>query len=324
MTRAMRDVWAETLCDLAAGDRDVLVLDGDLGTSTRADRFAAAYPDQFLQMGIAEQNMVGVAAGLATLGYVPWVSSFAVFLTHRAVDQIRMLVAQTHANVKIGAAYAGLLTGFTGKTHQDVQDLAIMRAMPGMTVIAPADEWECRAAVIWATRTPGPVYLRLARDAGPDVFDDSYRFEPGRVIPVRDGSDILIVSTGLQTARCLDAAALLSSSGISAGVLHVPCLKPVDAAAIAEAARGVSLVVTAEEHTILGGLGGLVAEILGEREPRRLVRIGIADTWGESAPNAFLLDRHGLSPERVAERIAREWSSHAPEVARSGKAIAAQ
>ena len=184
MTRPMRDAWAETLRELAVDNPDLLVLDGDLASSTRADRFAAAHPDRFLQMGIAEQNLVGVAAGLATLGYVPWLSSFAVFFTHRAIDPIRMLVAQTHANVKIGAAYTGLLTGFTGKTHQDVEDLAIMRAMPGMTVIAPCDASECVAAVRWATETQGPVYLRLARDAGPDVFDDAYRFEPSRVIPI--------------------------------------------------------------------------------------------------------------------------------------------
>ena len=297
----MRDAWAETLCELAPDHPDLLVLDGDLATSTRADRFADAHPDRFLQMGIAEQNMVGVAAGLATLGYVPWLSSFAVFFTHRAIDQVRMLVAQTHANVKIGGAYTGLLTGFTGKTHQDVEDLAIMRAMPGMTVIAPADATECAAAVRWATDMRGPVYLRLARDAGPDLFDATYRFEPGRVIRVRDGSDVLIVSTGTQSARSLAAAVLLGAEGVSAGVLHVPSVKPVDAAAIADAAHHVRLVVTTEEHTILGGLGGLVAEILGERGPRLLLRIGIADTWGESAPNAFLLDRHGLSPERVAE-----------------------
>ena len=306
MTQAMRDAWAETLIDLVGDNPDLLVLDADLGTSTRADRFAVAHPERFLQMGIAEQNMVGVAAGLATLGYVPWLSSFAVFLTHRAADQVRMLVAQTHANVKIGAAYSGLLTGFTGKTHQDVEDLAIMRAMPGMTVIAPGDTTECSAAVRWATATSGPVYLRLARDAGPDLFDDSYRFEPGRVIRLREGSEVLIVSTGTQSARSLAAAEILGSQGISAGVVHVPCLKPVDAEAIAAAARGVRLVVTAEEHTILGGLGGLVAEILGEHEPRRLVRIGISDAWGESASNAFLLERHGLSPERVGERVALE------------------
>ena len=306
MSRAMRDAWADTLIEIAADNPDLLVLDADLASSTRADRFAGVYPERFLQMGIAEQNMIGVAAGLATLGYVPWLSSFAVFLTHRAADQVRMLVAQTHANVKIGAAYSGLLTGFTGKTHQDVEDLAIMRAMPGMTVIAPGDATECVAAVRWATNTPGPVYVRLARDAGPDLFDDSYRFEPERVVRLRDGADVLIVSTGTQSARCLAAADILASGGISAGVLHVPCLKPVDGAALVDAARGVRLVVSAEEHTILGGLGGLVAEILAEHEPRRLIRIGVADTWGESASNAFLLDRHGLSPERVAERIAHE------------------
>jgi transketolase len=220
-----------------------------------------------------------------------------------------MLVAQTHANVKIGAGYSGLLTGFTGKTHQDVEDLAIMRAMPGMTVLAPADPIECAAMVRWATDTPGPVYLRLTRDAGPDVFEPGYRFEPGRVIQLQAGSDVLIVSTGTQSARSLEAAVLLEAQGISAGVIHVPSLKPVDAAAIAAAAHDVRLVVSVEEHSVIGGLGGLVAEILGERMPRRLVRIGIQDTWGESAPNAFLLDRHELSATRVAERVAREISA---------------
>jgi len=303
----MRDAWADTLVELAATNPDLLVLDGDLATSTRADRFAAAWPDRFLQMGIAEQNLVGVAAGLASLGYVPWLSSFAVFFTHRALDQVRLVVAQTHANVKIGAAYTGLLTGFTGKTHQDVEDLAIMRAMPGMTVLAPADATECAAMIRWACTYDGPVYLRLARDAGADVFDAAYAFEPARVIELRAGGDVLIVSTGTQSARSAAAADLLRAAGISAGLLHVPSLKPVDATAIAAAAREVGLVVSVEEHTIHGGLGGLVAEILSELEPRRLVRIGIADTWGESAPNAFLLERHGLSPERVAERITEEW-----------------
>src|SRR6476661_9927902 len=313
--KALRDVFGETLVSLASTNPNVLVLDADLANSTKADKFAIAYPDRFLQMGIAEQNFVGVAVGLASLGFVPWLSTFTVFFTHRGLDPIRMLVAQTHANVKIGAAYAGLLTGLTGKTHQDVQDIAIMRAMPGMTVIAPADATECAAAVRWATDVAGPVYVRLARDAGADVFGDDYRFEPGRVIRLRDGSDVLIVSTGLQTARCLEAATILSGRGISAGVLHVPSLKPVDADSIAEAARGVPLVVTAEEHSVFGGLGGLVAEILGERAPRRLVRIGIADTWGESAPNAFLLDRHGLSAERVAERIEREMAPDGTDAA---------
>ena len=305
MTRPLRDVWADTLIELAGTNPDLLVLDGDLGTSTRADRFAKAHPDRFIQMGIAEQNMVGTAVGLASLGFVPWLSSFTVFFTHRAVDQVRMSVAQTHANVKIGAGYAGLQTGFTGKTHMDVEDLAIMRAMPGMTVLAPGDATECAAMIRWATGTDGPVYLRLGRDGGPDLFDADYRFEPGRVLRLRDGRDVLLVSTGQQTARCVEAAALLAAEGVDAGIAHVPSVKPIDTAALAEAAAAVPLVVTAEEHSVFGGLGGLVAEIVSSHAPRRVERIGIEDTWGESAPNAWLLDRHGLTPERIADRVRR-------------------
>jgi transketolase len=301
-----RDVWADTLVELGATNPDILVLDADLATSTKAEKFARAYPDRFLEMGIAEQSMVGTAVGLASLGFVPWLSSFTVFFTHRAVDQVRMSVAQTHANVKIGAAYSGLQLGFSGKTHLDVQDLAIMRAMPDMTVIAPADAAECAAVVRWATATPGPMFVRLGREAGPDVFGPDYAFQPGRVIRLREGADLLLVSTGQQTARTLVAAELLAREGIGAGVLHVPCLKPVDEAAIAEAASAVPIVVTTEEHSVLGGLGGLVAEIVTSHEPRRVARIGIQDTWGESAPSPWLLDHHGLTPERVAERVLRE------------------
>src|ERR1700757_1359868 len=194
--KAMRDVWGETLVSLGSTNPNVVVLDADLANSTKADKFAMAYPGRFLQMGIAEQNCVGVAVGLASVGYVPWLSSFAVFFTHRAVDPIRMLVAQTHANVKIGAAYAGLLTGLTGKTHQDVEDLAIMRAMPGMTILAPADEFEGEAIIRWATEYSGPVDLRLARDACPAVFGSDYEFMLGKTYHLREGSDLLMISTG--------------------------------------------------------------------------------------------------------------------------------
>jgi transketolase len=306
MTRPLRDVWVDALIELASGNPDLLVLDADLATSTRADRFAKAYPDRFVQMGIAEQGMVGTAVGLASMGFVPWLSSFAVFFTHRAVDQVRMSVAQTHANVKIGAAYAGIQTGFTGKTHMDIEDLAIMRAMPGMTVLAPGDATECAAMVRWATATPGPVYLRLGREGGPDLFDAGYRFEPGRVHRLRDGTDVTLVGTGQQTARLVEAAGLLAGRGIAAGVVHVPSVKPLDEAALVRAIGDVPLVVTAEEHNVRGGLGGLVAETLSTRAPRRVVRIGVDDTWGESAPNAWLLDRHGLAPGRVADRVEHE------------------
>ena len=220
--KALRDVFGDTLVSLGLTNPNVVVLDAYLANSTKADKFAMAYPGRFLQMGIAEQNFVGVAVGLASLGFVPWLSTFTVFFTHRAIDPIRMLVAQTKANVKIGAAYSGLLTGLTGKTHQDVQDIAIMRAMPDMTVVAPADAIEGEAIIRWATEFQGPVYARFARDASPNVFDEKYSFVPGKTISLRKGSDVLMISTGPQSVRCLQAAELLQGQGVSAGVLHVP------------------------------------------------------------------------------------------------------
>ena len=301
--KAMRDVWGDTLVSLGSTNPNVLVLDADLANSTKADKFAKMYPERFLQMGIAEQNFVGVAVGLASVGFVPWLSTFAVFFTHRAIDPIRMSAAQTHANIKIGAAYAGILTGFTGKTHQDVQDLAIMRAMPEMIVIAPVDSVECEAAIRWATDHNGPVYLRLARDVCPDVFDPGYEFVLGRTIQLKEGKDVLLVSTGPQSYRCTEAADLLAKDGILAGVLHVPSIKPINTDELIKACEGSNVVVTVEEHSIYGGLGGLVAEILSESSPRKVVRVGIEDRWGESAPNDFLLDLFHLSPTRLSERI---------------------
>jgi transketolase len=301
--KALRDVFGDTLVSLGSSDPNVVVLDADLANSTKADRFAKMYPGRFLQMGIAEQNFVGVAVGLASLGYVPWLSTFTVFFTHRALDPIRMLVAQTHANVKIGAAYAGVMTGLTGKTHHDVQDLAIMRAMPDMTVVAPADAIEGEAIIRWATEHEGPVYVRLARDASPNVFDEQYRFVPGKTISLKEGSDVLLISTGPQGVRCLQAAELLHGQGISAGVLHLPSIKPVNKEEIVSAAEKAKVVVTVEEHTIYGGLGGLVAEVLSEASPRRVIRFGIEDRWGESAPNDYLLDLFQMSAPRLSERI---------------------
>ena len=198
----MRDVWGDKLVELGATDPRTVVLDGDLGNSTKVDKFAKAHPERFFQMGIAEQNLVGAAAGLASVGYVPWTSSFAVFFTHRAIDPIRMLVAQSHANVKIVGSYSGLLIGAVGKTHLDVQDLAIMRAMPDMTVLSPADEAELISMMDWAQAYDGPVYLRIVRDAVPDVFDADYTFTPGAVYRLREGTDVAMVSTGPQVSRC--------------------------------------------------------------------------------------------------------------------------
>jgi transketolase len=301
--KALRDVFGDTLVELANTNSKIVVLDADLANSTKADKFAAAHPDRFLEMGIAEQNMVGVAAGISTVGFIPWLSSFTVFFTHRAVDPIRMLVAQTNANVKIGAAYSGILTGLTGKTHQDVEDLAIMRAMPGMTVLAPADAVECDSMIRWATDYSGPVYLRLTRDASPAVLDRSYTFVPGKTYQLREGSDLLMISTGPQTGRCLEAADILAKRGVSAGVLHVPSIKPVNEQEIVAACSSVPFVLTVEEHSVLAGLGGMVTEILSEYAPKKVIRFGIEDRWGESAPNEDLLEAFGFSAQRLSERI---------------------
>jgi transketolase len=302
--KAMRDVWGEKLVELGSTDPRTVVLDGDLANSTKADKFALAHPERFFQMGIAEQNLIGAAAGLASVGYVPWTSSFAVFFTHRALDPVRMLVAQSLANVKIVGSYSGLLVGAVGKTHLDVQDLAIMRAMPNMAVLAPADEAELLAMMDWAASYEGPVYLRLVRDGVPDLFGADYTFVPGAVHKLRQGGDVTLVSTGPQTSRVREAAELLDGSGIAASVIHVPSLKPIDAEALVAMIGEAALVVTVEEHSIHGGLGGLVAEVLTAAGPSpRVARIGLDDIWGESAGNDFLLERHGLSTSRIVDQV---------------------
>lgn len=311
--KAMRDVWGEKLVALGEADPRTVVLDGDLANSTKADKFAAAHPDRFLQMGIAEQNLIGVASGLASVGLVPWTSSFTVFLTHRAVDPVRMLVAQSHANVKIAGSYSGLLIGAVGKTHLDVEDLAIMRAMPEMTVLVPADATELLAMMDWAHSYQGPVYLRLVRDAVPDILPSDYVFAPGAIVPLRNGADVALVSTGPETGRVLEAADLLTEQGVEAAVVHVPSLKPIDSAALVGLLGDHRLVVTVEEHSIYGGLGGLVAETLTAAGPApRVQRIGLDDTWGESAGNDFLLTKHGLTPEAIAGTVVHSLSALQP------------
>nr|WP_300152142.1 transketolase C-terminal domain-containing protein [Propionicimonas sp.] len=302
--KAQRAVWGETLVDLAKQDPRVLVLDADLATSTQAVNVANEVPEAFLELGIAEANMVGVAMGLTTLGYRPWLSTFGVFLTSRSLDQIRVLVSQTKAPVRLSGAYAGLLNGSSGKTHQDLEDLATMRAMPNLVVLAPADEYEVAAMMRWSAEYDGPVYMRVARDAVTPVFDETYEFRPGAVHRLRDGADVVLVSTGVQTSRVLAAAGLLAEAGIESRVVHVPSLKPLDQVALVGELADAPLVVTVEEHSIIGGLGGLVAEVVAAELPGvRVVRVGLADTWSESAPNGYLLDHYGLSPERVAEQV---------------------
>ena len=303
--KAQRQVWGETLAELAGTDQWLVVLDGDLATSTRADIVADAHPGSFIQVGIAEQNMVGMAFGLSTLGYRPWVSSFGVFLTNRALDQVRMLVSQTKAPVRLAAAYSGLLNGASGKTHQDIEDFAIMRAMPNMTVLAPADEIEAAHAIRWAADHEGPVYIRLARDPVAPVFDQNYAFLPGQPVLLRNSdSRLVIISTGVQTARTTAALDLLHADGIHLRHLHLHTLKPVNADGIIAHLAGASAVCTVEEHTVIGGLGELVSDLVTrDGLGIRVTRIGLDDRWSESGPNDFLLDKYGLSPRRVADRL---------------------
>ena len=303
MGRAMREAFGETVTELADVDPRVVMLDGDLGVSTKADIFQKAHPERYLQTGIAEQNMLGMAAGLASVGMLPFISTFVPFAVVRPLDQIRVLIAQPHLNVKITAGYAGLFVGAAGKTHQSVDDISIMRAMPGMITISPADDVETRLAILWAAGYHGPVYVRLVRDATQRLFGEDHVFEVGRAVVVREGTDVTLVSTGAETPRVVDAAGLLAERGIDAHVLHVPTIKPFDVAAIVAAAERTNLVITVEEHSVIGGLGGAVAETLAEHRPTRVLRIGLQDVFGQSASNDDLLDIYGLSAKRVAEQV---------------------
>src|SRR3990170_4168640 len=254
-------------------------------------------------MGIAEQNMLGVAAGMASVGFIPFVSTFACFAVARALDSIRVLIAQPRLNVKITGGYAGLLAGMTGKTHLMFDDVAVMRAMAHMVVVAPADEVETRQAIKAIVDYQGPVYLRLTRQDSPVLFDDSYRFELGKSTVLREGGDVTVFSTGVHTTRVYEATGLLADNGIEAHLVHVPTIKPIDEEGIVEAARETGFVVTAEEHTIIGGLGGAVAETLSDRHPAPAKRLGLADTFGESGPDDALLDKYGISVEKTAAAI---------------------
>ncbi len=297
---AMRDAWGETLVELGSRYPRLVVLDGDLANSTKADLFAAAHPDRFFEMGIAEQNMLGVAAGMATTGYVPWISTFTAFLAKRALDQIRVVIAQPHLDVKLCGSYSGILTSKTGRTHQAMEDLAIFRAMPGVVTIAPVDKVELRSAMQVMMENPGPTYLRLTRDSNPVIMPDDYQFAIGRGVLLREGTDIGLIGTGVQTVRVVEAADLLAARGISAAVLHLPTLKPLDVDAIVALADRTNRIVTAEDHSIIGGLGGAVAETLSEYRPTVIKRVGIRDLYGESGPNDALLEKYGLTAKHVA------------------------
>ncbi len=302
---ATRDAYGETLAELGAENGNVVVLDADLSGSTKTGVFAKKFPERFFNMGIAEANMVGTAAGLAAAGKVPFVSTFAIFAVGRAWEQVRQSVAYPKANVKIVATHGGITVGEDGGSHQSVEDIAIMRAVPNMTVIVPADGVETKGAIRAAACYKGPVYVRLGRNKVPTVFPDDYRFEIGKGCEMAAGSDLTFVTTGLMTAQALAAAELLRKDGISARVVHMGTIKPLDAEIVLKAARETGAIVTAEEHSVVGGLGGAVAELLSERCPVPLKRVGIQDRFGTSGKAEELLKYFGLTPENLVE-AARE------------------
>ena len=298
-----RAAYGEALAELGAIDEKVVVMDADLSGSTKTSVFAKAFPDRFFDTGIAEGDMVGVAAGLAASGYKVFVSSFAMFAAGRAFEQIRNAVAHTHLDVKICATHGGITVGEDGATHQCLEDIGIMRTIPGMTVICPADAVEARAALFAAAEKHGPVYLRFGRSAVPTIFDENtYRFEIGKGQMLKDGKDVTIISNGIMTEPALRAAEALAGEGISARVINMPTVKPIDREIILKAAGETGAIVTAEEHNIIGGLGSAVCEVVAEEAPCPVFRVGTKDCFGTSGAVDALLAHYKLTAEEIAEQ----------------------
>lgn len=300
---APRDAFGEALVELGQTHDRVMVLDADVATSTKTSLFREAFPDRFIQVGIAEQNMVGIAAGLATMGWIPFAVTFAVFASKRACDQVSISVAYPRLNVKISGAYGGIPTGKAGATHQSVEDVAIMRCMPHMTVLDPADAWETRAAVFAAAAHPGPVYLRCVRCPLPILFQKDVSLEIGKGKTLRDGDEVSLVSSGMMTERALRVAEVLHVKGVQTRVIHMPSIKPLDEGLILSAAQETLFLVTIENHSRLGGLGGAVAELLSEHTQTPLLRLGFPDRFGESGEDEEVFHKMGLSVEAIVERV---------------------
>lgn len=300
MGKATREAYGEALRELGGQNENIVVLDADLSGSTKTAMFKKEYPTRFFNAGIAEQSMIGTAAGLAAAGKTAFASTFAVFATGRAFEQIRNSVCYPKLNVKVAATHAGLTVGEDGATHQAIEDVAIMRALPNMTVLVPADAAEAKAVVRWAAEYNGPVYIRLGRSGVPDVFDETYEFKFGKAVTLKEGTDVTLIGMGIMTSAALEAAEMLAEEGISATVLNMPTIKPIDEEAIAAAAKATGAIVTCEEHNIIGGLGSAVAEVLAEKAPARLVRVGVKDTFGESGKPADLLKKYGLTASDIA------------------------
>jgi len=301
---ATRTAFGEALVEMAKERKDIVVLDADVATSTKTSIFREAFPERFFEMGIAEQNMMGVAAGMATTQkIIPFAVTFAVFATKRACDQVSISIAYPKLNVKIVGSYGGIPTGKAGATHQAFEDIAIMRAMPNMTVIVPADAVEMKQAVKACVEYNGPVYLRCIRCDTPVIFDKNYKFEWNKGVTLRDGKDITIVSTGMMTSKVLVATNILVDQGIDVRLIHLHTIKTIDKEILIKAARETKCIITVENHSIIGGLGGAISEILSENYPTLIKRIGIKNTFGESGSLKDLFNKHGLTYENIVKEV---------------------
>jgi len=299
MGASTREAYGKTLVELGRENPDIVVLDADLSTSTQTIYFAREFPDRFFNVGLAEQNLIGISAGLAASGKTVFASSFAVFATGRCFDQIRVSIAQPHLNVKVVASHAGISVGEDGASHQAIEDLALMCSLPGFTVVVPADEVETPQAIRAAAATPGPFYVRCGRPKVPVVYPPDYHFLPGKAAVMREGQDVTIVANGLMLAAALEAAAALEREGVDALVLSMPTVKPVDTDALVSAARVTGAVVVAEEHLLHGGLGSVVAQVLAERHPVPMGFVALRDTYAESGKPDELLAKYGLTAEDI-------------------------
>ena len=301
---ATRESYGNALAELGAQNPNIVVLDADLAGATKTGVFKKAFPERHIDCGIAEGNMMGVAAGLATCGKIPFASSFAMFAAGRAFEQVRNSIGYPHLNVKIGATHAGISVGEDGATHQCNEDIGIMRTIPGMTIICPADDVEARAAVKAAAEYVGPVYMRFGRLAVPVINDEAnYKFEIGKGITLKEGKDVTIIATGLEVNESLEAAKLLEADGISAEVINIHTIKPLDKELVVASAKKTGKVVTVEEHSVIGGLGGAVAEALSEEAPTKMLRIGMMDKFGQSGPAKALIEYYGLDGKSIYEKV---------------------
>ena len=301
---ATRDSYGNALAELGREHDNLVVLDADLAAATKTGVFQKEFPDRHIDCGIAECNMMGIAAGIASTGKVPFASSFAMFAAGRAFEQVRNSIGYPHLNVKIGATHAGISVGEDGATHQCNEDIALMRTIPGMTIINPADDVEAKAAVRAAYEMDGPVYLRFGRLAVPVINDrPAYKFEVGKGVLLREGTDVTIVATGLCVGASLEAAEQLAAEGISAEVINIHTIKPLDTELIINSAKKTGKVVTAEEHSVIGGLGSAVCDCLCENAPTPVCKIGVYDVYGESGPAAKLLEKYGLDAQGIYEKV---------------------